>query len=130
MKTSELTGALLDYWVGRAEGWRVVNDFGGPCWANAETKTEYVAAWKPSSNWVQGGAIIERERIGLDGGNTGSCPDWHARTVLRPVKGSHMAPCYRMIDRSPLVAAMRAYVASKFGDEVPDDHEAAQPASE
>lgn len=104
MKTNELTGKLLDHWVARAEGM-------------GKRGTNYVAY---SSSWGMAGKIIAREWISLDGGSVPSEPVWHARTVLRSVEHATMAPCYRMIDTDPLVAAMRAYVASKFGDEVPD----------
>ena len=60
-----------------------------------------------STDWAQGGPIIEREKIAVD-------PDaddgqWAAST--------RDAPCY-WTGHPPLIAAMRCYVASKMGDEV------------
>ena len=100
MKTSELQGAALDWAVAKCEG--VV--YHGPAW------TKY------STDWAQGGPIIEREEIFLAksilGGWTGSIytQDERVRCTL------HEGP-------TPLIAAMRCYVASKLGDEVevPDD---------
>lgn len=126
MKTSELNGDLLDYWVAVGKGWRQVNDFGGACWADAERKTEYVAAWKPSTNWAQGGPIMEREWITVTPQVRSNGPadsyGWAAAIVLYGIfeddKGRRGAARY--YGKTCLEAAMRCYVASKFGDEVPD----------
>ena len=92
VKTSELTGAALDWAVAAA---RIDGAF------------EYYATpgWSPSSNWAHGGPIIEHERIGLwcDGGDGWAAEDY----IHAPVYGP-----------TPLIAAMRCYVASKLGDEV------------
>jgi hypothetical protein len=96
MKTSELTGAQLDYWVAKAEG-----------------KTPTVddqMRFMPASDWSQGGPIIERERIGLAFGKA----EWFAEGNDPPT--DYKRRVYKA--STPLVAAMRAYVASKFGDEV------------
>lgn len=115
MRTAELTGALLDYWVARAEGWTF-----GPqhktlecdVWRDADgciVGTIPASAFKPSTDWAQGGPIIERERMNV----TESRGVWSAYDGAR---GLAYGP-------TPLVAAMRAYVASKFGGEVPDEVE-------
>lgn len=62
--------------------------------------------WNPSSNWVQGGPIIEREGISWHCGNKTS---WHAYGYGSSENFS---------GPTPLIAAMRCYVASKLGDEV------------
>ncbi len=118
MKTAELTGALLDYWVARAEGWTF-----GPqhktlecdVWRDADGCIVGVipaSAWKPSTDWAQGGPIIERERMKVEPLNDGA---WTtaARNGAHEIVGA--------IGPTALVSAMRAYVISKFGDEVPDD---------
>ena len=71
-------------------------------------RTWYV--YTPSTKWSQGGPIIERERITVD-----------ASAIL----GQWMAVFYvpneepwEMRGPTPLIAAMRCYVASKLGDEV------------
>jgi len=120
MKTAELTGALLDYWVAGAAGVDAV--MSDPHRNGSRNMVTFYGrdhdghldgrSYKPSEHWSDGGEIIERERIGLmpvlhDGE---SC--WMA---AHPNFGSgYPGP-------TPLVAAMRAYVASKFGGEVPDD---------
>lgn len=97
MKTSELSGAALDWAVSKCEGIQ---------WGQGDLDAqEYGPGFRPSTNWAHGGPIIERERIELRGdGNEG----WIADDNLKP---SQWGP-------TPLIAAMRCYVASKLGDEV------------
>ena len=102
MKTSELTGAALDWVVAKCEGFefQLAESFIA---YHDEGERNY------STNWAQGGPIIEREGIALHLWSSeewiGDMGDWEAR-------GS-----------TPLIAAMRCYVASKLGDEVevPDE---------
>lgn len=123
MKVAELTGALLDYWVARAEGiclhdaphTKECGNWGADytctrCKKDASSRPN-VGSWHPSTDWAQGGPIIGRERIQLSAPPSG---EW---VGIMYVKGKLIAP---EADK-PLVAAMRAYVASKFGDEVPDE---------
>ena len=96
IKTNQLTGAALDWAVAKCEG--VV--YHGPAW------TKY------STDWAQGGPIIEREGINLD--NYAKNPKWSAWTPA-PDRESGEAQAY---GPTPLIAAMRCYVASKLGDDV------------
>jgi hypothetical protein len=103
MKTNELTGAALDWAVAKCEN--VV--YHGPAWT------------KFSVDWAQGGPIIEREGITV------------SRTDQKSYKGQMPWVAY-LIEHlfedeyeheyqhgpTPLIAAMRCYVASKLGDEV------------
>ena len=96
MKTSELTGAALDWAVAQAEGktwavWRFVE------W-HSDGDLNY------STDWAQGGAIIECEGISL---YLYSDSEWNAHLGGKEYCATN-----------PLVAAMRCYVASKLGDEV------------
>jgi hypothetical protein len=63
--------------------------------------------WK---KWEAGGPIIERERIAISYHPNPLQPGW------KPWAASFAAHTYR--DNTPLIAAMRCYVASKLGDEV------------
>lgn len=112
MKTSELSGAALDWAVATAEGFEVRWD--------AERKMLLSGigffVYAPSVDWSVGGPIIERERIAvLDSTDN----EWEAgKREGRFRRGT-----------TPLVAAMRCYVASKLGDEVnvPEElHEASK----
>ncbi len=107
MKTSELTGAALDWAVclalGRAD--MLIDPDDGEMMASDD--------FDYSTDWAQGGSIIERERIGL----------WPSATLegmwaARPdyeIYPDRLPPAY---GPTPLIAAMRCYVASKLGDEV------------
>jgi hypothetical protein len=119
VKVSELSGALLDYWVARAAGITNANEneikyppkvYFGPLDGSKDMEL-----FSPSTNWAHGGPIIERERIMLDGRSRAGNPInyWCAR----------LAPGRLYFGETALVAAMRAYVASKFGEEVPDQPE-------
>lgn len=108
MKTAELAGMALNFAVAVAEGWEDFDedDNGftwhrekGSAWLTLET-------FRPSELWGQGGPIIERERISVDA--MYDAGDWVAS--LEHTKG--------FSGPSPLIAAMRCYVARKLGDDV------------
>jgi hypothetical protein len=129
MNVSELSGAQLDYWVARALGDRMARIVGAEEHERCETRFGEQWPWsfyKPSGAWMDGGPIIEREKIilsarqRLDDGRWTHL-HWHARAYM-PANSVR-----RLIDYgdpyqgdTALVAAMRAYVASKYGDGVPD----------
>ena len=97
IKTSELEGELLNQAVAHC----VEQSKPFPVFFDGEpmSKGDYI------TDWAQGGPIIEREKIAIDWDH--DC--WNAST------DSH--PAYYSAE-TPLVAAMRCYVASKLGDEV------------
>jgi len=104
MDTPKLEGADLDAAVADLLGdalpdyWRDPDD--GTCWARPGREE-----WKPSERWEQGGPIIERERIEI------------GPIHLRPNVGTRWwafkSPGVRIEADTPLVAAMRAFVASR-----------------
>ena len=100
MKTNELTGAALDWAVAKCEGIETKN------YSGALTIRYDGDWWQPSTDWAQGGPIIERERINVyyDGGEY-----WCATTDTGD------APKF---GPTPLITAMRCYVASKLGAEI------------
>ena len=92
VKTKDLSGAALDWAVAKCEVGDAINEIDDPHFY--------------SSDWAQGGPIIERGGISLE------CDEfarWHAN-------GGWSSD-------TPLLAAMRCYVVSKLGDEVevPDE---------
>ena len=109
MKTSETTPIQIDWLVAKCED--------QPLYWNAADSTFYMGdgelwmrmrgdnCYCPSTDWIQGGPIIEREGIDLQCQNQGL---WCADLGL---DSSIYGP-------TPLIAAMRCYVASKLGDEV------------
>lgn len=118
MKITELEGSLLDYWVARALGAETLRTdnrltevldprlgFGGGSWQ----------AYCPSVDWGHGGPIIEREGICVVKFET--C--WGAQTGFENWIDTNDDDI-EYTGPTPLVAAMRAYVASKFKEEVGD----------
>lgn len=109
VKTNELSGAALDWAVAKCEGRQepeVVNNFAVAwyTWPN----THY------STLWAQGGPIIEREGISIRYSEKDARGAWYA--VLGPNR--FLSPDHEGSGPTPLIAAMRCYVASKLGDEV------------
>jgi hypothetical protein len=127
MKTSELIGPALDWAVAIALGYKdqiAVTDYGSdeePFFAYPvrDKQDEVLHArgdrFKPSTDWSQGGPIIEREKLDLyhrTGRNVWSAAIWEDL----PGGGQ---PMHKVVDcPTPLIAAMRCFVASKLGDEV------------
>lgn len=102
MKASELTGAALDWAVAKCEWNREEGDWRGTY------RADY------STDWAQGGPIIEREKLelrpGLYHSELWAC--WgqtqHGERLSQQGKTGP----------TPLIAAMRCYVASKLGDNI------------
>ncbi|MFJ1255992.1 phage protein NinX family protein [Cupriavidus sp. CuC1] len=105
MKVSEIDGPLLDYWVAKA-AWGEAKIVDGDVLGGAGS--EWVGrTFSPTTIWAQAGPLIEKERIKL-------LPPEAERLVWLAEVGQAQG-----LDASPLIAAMRAYVASKYGEEVP-----------
>lgn len=109
MKTSELTGPGLDWAVAQACGFKTKRGSSGILYAFIEGVP---AEFRPSSDWAVGGPIIEQECIELQ---RLSCSLlWGAR---KPSMGG-LNRTFCCEGPTPLIAAMRCYVASRLGDEV------------
>ena len=106
IKTSELTGPALDWAVAKCEGWKY-NDRA----KLKEFQMQQLSSAKHcySTVWAKGGPIIERERIDLSSrAMADGSVSWSAgQGVMHHQRGP-----------TPLIAAMRCYVASKLGDTV------------
>lgn len=104
MKTNDLMGATLDWAVAKCEGMDYLS---------AHQDGLAVEYFSYSTEWSRGGPIIEGEKIEI-------CPvgngEWRAQLFGQGDLHRHYGP-------TPLIAAMRCYVASKMGDtvEVPPD---------
>ncbi|MDQ0082925.1 hypothetical protein J2W35_003284 [Variovorax boronicumulans] len=122
MKTSELTGGRLDYWVAKAEGRAVdyhdLGAHGGDFVTVVDPEQSGWVSWSPSRSWSDGGRIIERERITIAASKQGW--GWLAYTGGYWLNEALQDFDVEEYGETYLEAAMRAYVASKFGDEVPD----------
>jgi hypothetical protein len=110
MKTSELTGAALDWAVARCAGF-------DPETLNTKTGVVYslrYGVYAPSTNWAQGGPIIERERLQVTTERNGT---WICSIPFAVEIGGYRKYIFTH-GPTALIAAMRCYVASKLGDEV------------
>jgi hypothetical protein len=105
IKVSEATPLQLNWLVAKCEDitWWAAEDPRNGLF----TDRERTAAYSPSNDWSQGGPIVERYGVQL------YVEEDHSRwTATRwGYAGCQYGP-------TPLVAAMRCYVASKLGDEV------------
>ena len=130
MKTSELTGAALDWAVAKCEGLSLHKD--------AMLDSVMMEGWyasgyymdpnqwirlgklRYSTDWSQGGPIIEREKIAVWFHSDYSC--WCAAGIEWMDADVDSEAFLAMPDAfrgpTPLIAAMRCYVASKLGNEV------------
>lgn len=124
VKTSELEGGALDWAVakclevedGKLTIIRWENQIGRHIERETEAGRYEYEWWAPSRIWAQGGPIIEREEMGFAKYGAPLIGEWKAVIGATP-RG---APYY---GKSPLIAAMRCYVASKWGGnvEVPEE---------
>lgn len=127
--TSELIGTALDWAVAKAEGGADFGTDGITHSFKLHGRTKVLAtgwalsmSYHPSTDWAQGGPIIEREGI-----------QWNKYddVFYAWIGGTHHDPlnvpmveteltCTDAFEYGPtiLVAAVRCYVASKLGDEV------------
>jgi hypothetical protein len=97
MKTSELTGAALTWAVDKSLNLNTPYNSGG--------QTGKVPLY--STDWSQGGPIIEAWMIDVG----------TYRGAWRAARHVGILPTYGY-GPTPLIAAMRCYVASKLGDDV------------
>lgn len=110
-KTSELTGALLDAAVAKADGAE------HPHSVMTRGEDGALRPFEPSSTWNDGGPIIEREGIRTAPVFFDDLVEFAPFTVdyweaVDTRRGR------RHQGSTPLIAAMRAFVTAKLGDEV------------
>lgn len=119
MKTSELTGQALDWAVAKCEGYTGLHKIAGrmphePQLGILPPRKEYgvMDLWELSysTDWAQGGPIIEREKMAVMT-SVDDANEWVA-SIFEPNWN------FNLTGPTPLIAAMRCYVASKLGDEV------------
>ena len=115
IKISEATELQLDWLVAKCEN---VEELDGVLiWYD---ELDRLVPYSPSTDYAQGGPIIEREEIGVR--RNAPCSDsrqWEASPSItaKGAGGKYGYGC------TPLIAAMRCYVASKLGEtaEVPEE---------
>ena len=78
-------------------------------------------SYGPTTDWSQGGPIIEREKIQLSFGVGINSDLWFAERYRCYAGGRDVKS--QQYGKAPLIAAMRCYIASKLGEtaEVPEE---------
>lgn len=111
IKVSEATGVQLDWLVAVCEdkAWFLDKAYFGKDYRYA-VFIDNKKLFSPSTNWAQAGAIIENHKIITDfDRNFDWDQPWRCALSIDPHN--------KFEGETPLIAAMRCYVASKFGDE-------------
>ena len=107
---SELSGAELDYWVGMAEEQDFYKPYSGQEIMLVRVGGELMI-WNPTTNPEQAWPIIERDKISL-------------KSRCLPIKNygwyAEIEGNYAMTGETSLIAAMRCFVASVYGEYVDD----------
>ena len=108
VKTTKLIGPALDWAVAKCEG---------RAWPDNAAKFLGEQYYKPSTDWTHGGPIIEQERMQID------CFPLEKYASKENISSKGVGNPFHGCGPTPLIAAMRCYVASKLGDEVdvPDE---------
>ena len=110
VKTADLIGPALDWAVAKC----LPNPQDVTCKNGVVRRQPVQYVFTPSTDWSQGGPLIEREGISL---NLWAEFGWRAGTR------TGKAPASFYSGPTPLIAAMRCVVAANLGDEVdvPDE---------
>ena len=110
IKVAEATQLQLNWLVAKVEGKDgVLHDDGiTRCIVIAAPSGVYKGTYSPSINWALGGPIIERERITIR--------QWTDMPIIHAYMPHDGAPWGA--GPTPLIAAMRCYVAGRLGGEV------------
>jgi len=93
------------------DGFIDVEEFG----RKRATRSMELTHFSPSTDWFDGGPIIERERISLTARNPLAHSGWDATNALA---GRGIIPTVEAEGLTPLVAAMRAYLLVNVGQTV------------
>lgn len=106
IKTADLTGAALDWAVAECRGFDGLDE---DLWLMRDGLADMpLHAYTPSTDWAQGGPIIEREGITLR-----SCIDGAAWDAELAYEETILAS-----GPTPLIAAMRCYCYAELGEYV------------
>jgi len=113
INVSQAEGPALDWLVAKANNdlhpvgnVRVLDEKVFSIEAGDYERSDRWQQYNPSTDWSQGGPIIERENIALYPHGDGT---YEAEVFLNPKRGA---------GPTPLIAAMRCFVTSKLGESV------------
>lgn len=122
IKTKTLSGIALDWAVAQCEGKVEQGVYGTPELLESGLHLHYCDVllshpYSPSTDWAEGGPIVQRERMEVMPCMDVLVEKWIATHCLRQSKWTQEC------GPTPLIAVMRAFCCSKLGDEVdiPDE---------
>ena len=136
---STLTGADLDKWVALADGvlpdkifiYKVPRTDEEVCTVarpmSKGSSQHKVERYDPSTNWAVLGPLLMKYKVSIADNELDNMPvyRYHAQIAENPFSCGHCYPFDKInaesVGETYLIAACRCIVASKFGDEVPDD---------
>lgn len=113
INTSELSGVALDWAVAMAVG-MTPSTFSGGMISYGEVSVRVnhgLDTWSPSTDWSQGGPLIERFRVDIITERAGMVAAYSCGEEYQPLTSDYYGS-------TALIATCRAIVAAKLGDEV------------
>jgi len=113
IKLSETTPLQINYLVAKCQGVKLHPVPQSGVMEIHFSEPNGCATYQPSTDWAQGGPIIEREKIELKYLGYDNPPYWGA---LKFSPSSYERK--KAIGPTPLIAAMRCFVASQLGNEI------------
>ena len=131
-KSSDLIGQALNWAVAQCDDRRIGFNHGGGLEVRGRTEDgeelpeawDLWMPWHPSTDWAQGGPIIEREGIEVVRGNDLYFPkgnekgDHYESLWIAKLPLMDLPQGYRFHGPTALIAAMRCFCSAKFGDEI------------
>lgn len=124
IKTSELSGVALDWAVAQCLGHKVIDNYGTYIRIHLpdQKQSGFSIAFCPTTDWSLGGPIIEREinKLWRNMAGTYGAQIKYRAPYYSPTYGADIGrdDFINSHGETPLIAAMRCYVAHKLGDEV------------
>lgn len=114
VNSAELDGPALDWAVAIADEEEHPQVYGGVVYVNGTKMDAFAVEYRPSTNWSQGGPLLDIYDIALNGGQP--CGERAIYATLRAVDDEVALPTATGPTR--LIAASRVIVVAKLGDMV------------
>jgi hypothetical protein len=117
VKVSEATNIQLNWMVAKAQGIEVIYHDDGitRCVMRKGARGQYAGRFNPTTDWSQGGPTIERNEIYVR--PTGDAAKWESYVWGKDTDGLE-GFVREQQGPTPLIAAMRCFVAYRLGEEV------------
>lgn len=118
VKTSELTGAVLDWAVAKVEGVAYVKNYIVTTERNLIGEllsSSSVSNYMPSTSWSQGGPLVDKFNVDF---STQGVDEDGSQLIDATVQDFESMQCWAAEGDTRLQAMCRAIVLSKLGDEV------------